>query len=148
MPFATLLSLAISWALFGLIWMVQLVHYPSFRYISDFQAFHVHHTSSISLIVGPLMLAELAVSVYLAWSSNFQWQWLLPLLMVLLIWANTFFQAVPLHEKLAQQAVAGTDSIAMKEQIEALIRVNWPRTILWTLKALWLSWLAWQLLKQ
>ncbi|MEM7574752.1 MAG: hypothetical protein AAF433_17740 [Bacteroidota bacterium] len=148
MSLAHLFSLAVSWALFGLIWLVQLVHYPSFRYIGDFQAFHGHHTSSISLIVGPLMLAELAISVYLAWSSSFQWQWLLPLLMVLLIWANTFFQAVPLHEKLAQQAVVGADSTAMQEQIEALIRVNWPRTILWTLKALWLSWLACQLLKK
>ena len=146
MPISHLLSLAVSWALFGLIWMVQLVHYPSFRYIEDFQAFHQHHTSSISLIVAPLMLVELVLTVYLAWEARFNWQWLVPLAMVLLIWANTFLQAVPLHEELARKAAA--DSGELVNSIESLIQVNWPRTILWTLKAIWVRWMAWELLKR
>lgn len=126
-----LLHLASSWALFGLIWTVQLVHYPSFRYVPDFTEFHPHHTSSITLIVLPLMLLELAVTGWLAYRTQFAWPYLVPLVLVILIWANTFFQAVPLHNALGK--------LRSDADIESLIRVNWPRTLLWTVKALWIS---------
>ena len=122
--------LAVSWALFGLIWTVQLVHYPSFRYVPDFGDFHAHHTGSISLVVGPLMVAELAVAGWLAYRTA-SWLWIVPLLVVLLIWAFTFFYAVPLHNRLG---VARDDAV-----IESLIRINWPRTLLWTFKAIWVT---------
>ena len=126
-----LLTLASSWALFGLIWTVQLVHYPSFRYVPDFTEFHGHHTSSISLIVAPLMVVELAVSAWLAYRAGFTLLWLVPLLLVLAIWAVTFLRAIPLHESLSD--------LRDEALIESLIAVNWPRTILWTVKALWVS---------
>jgi hypothetical protein len=129
------MSLASSWALFGLIWTIQLVHYPSFRYVSDFTAFHPHPTSSITIIVMPLMLLEIGLSAYLAYKTGFDWRWAVPLLMVLLIWAITFLKAIPLHDRLS--------TARDPELIEALIRANWPRTILWTLKALWISYSFW-----
>ena len=129
-----LFNLFVSYALFGLIWTIQLVHYPSFRYVPEFAEFHVHHTSSITLVVGPLMLLELVVAAYLAYASDWAWPWLVPLLIVLAIWALTFFWAVPLHEKLGHLRDDGV--------IEQLIVANWPRTVLWTVKAAWVSWLA------
>ena len=126
-----LLTLATSWALFGLIWTVQLVHYPSFRYVPDFTDFHGHHTHSISLIVAPLMVAELAVSAWMAYRTDAAFTWLVPLMLVLAIWAITFFRAIPLHEALGRLR---DDAI-----IESLIAINWPRTLLWTLKAVWVS---------
>lgn len=126
-----LATLATSWSLFGLIWIVQLVHYPSFRYVPDFTDFHPHHTASITIIVAPLMVAELAISGWLAYRSGFQWTFVVPLAIVLLIWIATFFRAVPLHEGLA--------SVRDDTVIEALIRINWWRTVGWTLKAVWLS---------
>ena len=126
-----LLTLATSWALFGLIWTIQLVHYPSFRYVPDFTDFHSYHTGSISLIVAPLMVAELAVSAWMAYRTNVAFSWLVPLLLVLAIWAITFFRAIPLHESLARLR---DDAV-----IESLIAINWPRTLLWTLKAVWVS---------
>ena len=126
-----LATLATSWALFGLIWTVQLVHYPTFRYVPDFTDFHPHHTSSISLIVAPLMVAELLISAWLAYRQQFSWQWVVPLLLVLTIWGITFLRAIPLHEALGRLREEAT--------IEALISVNWPRTILWTIKAIWVS---------
>ncbi|PHI19302.1 hypothetical protein CEQ90_13905 [Lewinellaceae bacterium SD302] len=125
----SLLHLAISFALVGLIWTIQLVHYPSFRYVPDFVTFHPHHTRSITMVVGPLMLAELALALWLAWESGWAWPQLVPLAMVLAIWALTFFWAIPLHERLA---VTRDDSV-----IEQLIVANWPRTILWTVKGAW-----------
>lgn len=124
-------NVAVSWALFGLIWTIQLVHYPSFRYISDFSAFHGHHTTSITFVVGPLMLLELLLACYLAWHYQWSWSWLLPLFMVLLIWLLTFFWAVPLHEKLSR---APSELL-----INQLLLANWPRTVLWTVKAIWIT---------
>jgi hypothetical protein len=132
-PWEWLLVLAVSWALFGLIWTVQLVHYPSFRFVPDFTDFHGHHTASISVMVGPLMVVELVLAIWLVYRSHFHWAWLLPLLAVSAIWAITFFRAVPLHDMLADVRDAQT--------IESLIRVNWLRTWLWSIKTGWVSYL-------
>ena len=123
---------AISWGLFVLIWVVQLVHYPSFAYIDEkqFETFHQHHTRSISFIVLPLMLVELGLAGILSVQHNFQWNYLVPLLLVLLLWGSTFLMQVPAHNSLA----AGKDLSTIRH----LIQTNWIRTILWTLKALWL----------
>lgn len=131
-----LFHLAVTWALVGLIWTIQLVHYPSFRYVEDFAAFHPHHTASITWVVGPLMLAEMGVAAYAALIADWRWEALLPFLVVILIWGLTFFWAVPLHEKLATQRDARV--------IEQLIVANWPRTILWTGKGIWLLWFFWR----
>lgn len=123
---------AISWGLLVLIWVVQLVHYPSFHFIDKdkFSEFHTHHTRSISLIVLPLMLLELGLAAILVWQQNFQWIYTVPLLLVLLIWGSTFLIQVPDHNRLA----AGKDV----EIVSRLVQTNWIRTILWTLKAIWL----------
>ena len=83
------------------------------------------------------MLLELGSSCWLYCKSDFSYQWLLPLLLVILIWGITFLWAIPLHEKLGLER---SDA-----DIEALIRANWPRTILWTLKAGWVSWVCYSI---
>ena len=125
---------AISWGLFVLIWVVQLVHYPSFQYIDKdkFAAFHQHHTKRISIIVLPLMVLELGLAGVLSISSNFHWHYVVPLILVLLIWASTFLLQVPEHNKLAIRKNS--------EVVNRLVQTNWLRTILWTLKAFWLWW--------
>ncbi len=123
---------AISWGLLVLIWVVQLVHYPSFQFIDkvQFADFHAHHTRSISFIVLPLMLLELGFAAILVLQHAFQWNYLVPLILVLCIWASTFLIQVPDHNRLAD----GKDvAIATR-----LVQTNWIRTILWTLKAVWL----------
>ncbi len=127
--------LAVSWALTGLIWTIQLVHYPSFHYVAeaDFQAFHRHHSSSITVIVMPLMLAELGISFWMAVKNSWALPYLLPLLAVLAIWGCTFFLSIPFHNVLGE----GKDTAAIRQ----LIITNWPRTVLWTAKALWVTWL-------
>lgn len=123
------IHLAVSWALVGLIWTIQLVHYPSFRYVPDFLDFHPHHTSSITIVVGPLMLAEIILAGWLALQAAWAWPQLAPFLIVIAIWGLTVFWAIPLHEKLG---VERSDEV-----IEQLITANWPRTILWTIKGVW-----------
>jgi len=129
----TYLNLIISWLLVGLIWVIQLVHYPTFDFIStdNFLAFHQHHTRSITFIVMPLMLGELGLAFYLAQQQKWTLIWLIPLSLVLLIWLSTFLIQVPLHNQLG----IGKDSTVIKR----LVQTNWIRTILWTLKAIWIS---------
>ena len=123
-------------ALFGLIWIVQLVHYPGFAYVAPerWATFHAHHTTSITVIVLPLMVTELALGGLLwkwsGWDRRFIVLWAL----AIGTWISTFLLSVPLHEQLA----AGYDGAA----IEALARTNWPRTVLWSVRAAWLG-IAW-----
>ncbi|MEM7446868.1 MAG: hypothetical protein AAF355_01345 [Myxococcota bacterium] len=119
--------------MFVVIWDVQLRRYPAFRSVieDDFPAFHAQHTVSISLIVVPLMLGELASAAALvllpevtAFSNLQRWT---GLALVLLAWASTFFIQVPIHNRLAQ----GYDLTL----IDRLIATNWIRTVLWSLRA-------------
>jgi hypothetical protein len=113
-------ELIISGALMTLIWMIQILHYPSFKFIdkSAFSEFEEFHTNRISLIVIPLMLTEVLL-LFLEFR-------LLIFFIVLLIWMSTFILQVPCHNKLK----SGQDVTV----IERLISTNWIRTILWTIK--------------
>ena len=46
----------------GVIWVIQLVHYPSFHFINkkDYEQFQDFHMKRITYIVMPTMLIELA----------------------------------------------------------------------------------------
>ncbi|MDF1862555.1 MAG: hypothetical protein P1U87_20225 [Verrucomicrobiales bacterium] len=115
-------------AMFGVIWLVQLVTYPQFAGIDsvDFPAYHSDYSRRITWIVGPLMILELAASagcVWILWNSPLRWLAVAGLLLVLLIWATTALLQVPQHEKLSN----GKDP----EVIAALVAGNWIRVALW-----------------
>lgn len=116
-----------DFGLLVLIWLVQLIIYPGFRYVSseDFQAWHSRYTFLISLFVVPLMLGQ-AVIVMVQLILFPSWPVVCVATLLVLVWLNTFFQAVPAHNQLA----AGRE---LAQTIERLIRVNWIRTLLWTL---------------
>lgn len=124
---------AVSLCLLGLIWVVQLVHYPSFRYVepSAFVDFEKFHSRSISLIVMPLMIGELITAFWLFSTNNIFL--VINLVCVVLVWLSTFLLSVPCHHHLSK----GKDSLI----IERLIKTNWIRTILWSFKFGVLFWL-------
>ena len=121
------IHLVITVGLVVLIWIIQLVHYPSFAYYqeNDFAKAMNFHQSRITLIVLPLMMIEIAALSYLSWKVTDLF-YLSMLAMVILIWVSTFFIQVPLHQKL----LAGKDVTL----ITKLVSTNWIRTCLWTLK--------------
>ena len=127
-------ALLISWGLVVLIWIVQLVHYPSFHYIDSakFIDFHSHHSTSITIIVMPLMLAELTISFFLAYRTGFAPLESLALAMVVGVWLSTFLIQIPLHDQFSD----GNNSTI----ITKLVNTNWIRTILWSCKAILLTW--------
>lgn len=119
-----------SFALFGLIWCVQLVHYPFFLRADQINFIdHIgFHKQRISIIVVPLMTVELATSGILAFETQHFAEWnLFGFIVVILIWLVTFFVQVPLHNNLSD----GYD----ESKVQKLIKTNWIRTILWSVKA-------------
>jgi hypothetical protein len=139
--FDWLILLSSSWGLFILICLIQIVHYPSFRYIdaTQFSDFHQHHTSTITLIVLPLMLCELSNVLWVTYKSGFSSIFLLLSGIVILIWVTTFLVSVPLHAQMAQFKNA--------EAIEKLISTNWVRIILWTAKVVIVTFLFYKNVK-
>ena len=117
----------VSLVLLGLIWTVQLVHYPSFHFVeeSHFVSFEAHHTFSISLIVLPLMIVELVSAFIILFEQN-NTLLVLNFTAVILIWLATFTLSVPCHKILSK----GKST----EAIDRLVKTNWIRTILWSLK--------------
>lgn len=86
---------ASTFALTGLIWTVQLVHYPTFRYVSasQFVAFETFHQRRMSYVVVPLMSIELGTAMALLFflppSLPFGWA-ASGATLTLFIWASTF----------------------------------------------------------
>jgi hypothetical protein len=113
-----LLQIAVTGALFSLIWLIQLLVYPSFKLVTDnFHACMLHHQNRISWIVIPFMISEIIIT---AIQKN-----VLLIGIVTLIWTSTAFIQVPLHKKLLNNSV---------EHIDTLIYSNWIRTFLWSIK--------------
>lgn len=131
-----LLHLGATLAMTGLIWLVQVVHYPLFAEVGPeaFHRYHEGHTRLITFVVLPLMGIELITAGWLALRPPLglaPWTWL-GLGLVALAWASTMFVQVPLHSTLSQ----GFDPAAH----HALVRTNWVRTVAWTIRAvLWLA---------
>lgn len=110
----------------AIIWFVQLVHYPSFRYVREenFASFHSFHSRWTTVIVFPPMLAELVLSSWNVWQKTGEHS-LLIFGLTISTWALTFFVSVPFHNQLSK----GYKPKAAK----LLILTNWPRVITWTL---------------
>jgi hypothetical protein len=112
----------------GLIWLVQVVHYPGFSYVAGdtFQEFHRFHSTRITLIVGPVMLVELVTAVLIWLGNPTSMLWASNLVGVGLLWMSTFFLSVPYHNRLTVEF--------NHRYHRALVLTNWPRTIIWTLR--------------
>jgi hypothetical protein len=125
---ALLANLAVTFTLVGLIWTIQVVHYPLFARVGaeSFARFHAEHSARITLLVGPLMCAEVACAAWLVAATPpaaRAWAWAAAAC-VAVTWLDTGLRAVPLHGRLA----AGLD-LAL---VDALVRVNLLRALAWT----------------
>ncbi|MEM1328527.1 MAG: hypothetical protein AAGI23_21405 [Bacteroidota bacterium] len=119
----------------GLIWLVQVVHYPLMADvgIDFFVDYEAKHTRSITFVVLPIMLIELGTAALLVvMPSDFSKVWLIVAFgLLLLIWASTFFLQVPLHGELSQKFDAANH--------QKLVSTNWIRTLLWSARSgIWL----------
>lgn len=117
----------------GIIWMVQLVHYPQFSSIDPacWQAAHARHCRMMGFLVGPLMLVELVTAHALLLlpypSTDARAGLLIALGLTYFCWVWTIWRAVPLHRSL--------ESTKKTALIAQLVRENWLRTMAWTAKS-------------
>ena len=134
-----LLHLLATLAMLGAIWIVQIVHYPLFAGVGEagWQAYEASHQSRITLVVGPLMVLELATAVWLVFDRPDAlpaWSVVLGAALVGVIWASTAFVQVPLHT-----ALGGTfDGDAHAR----LVATNWLRTAAWTARGGLVLWMT------
>lgn len=131
------ISAVATWAMVGLIWTIQLVHYPMLATYSAVAPATAagDHQRRISWVVGPLMAAEGVTALILLvdrpetmpiWSA-----WAAAALLGVAL-ASTVMLQVPLHARLAERH---DDRVAAR-----LISTNWVRTAAWTARGLTLAW--------
>ena len=120
----------------GLIWFVQIVHYPLFQQVGEknYEHYQNRHMALTTYVVAPLMLLEVLCTAYFtfinpySFSAVFLWG---NAILLGLIWASTTFLQVPIHQKLIEKYVT---QLARK-----LVSTNWIRTWSWTTRSLWLT---------
>jgi hypothetical protein len=112
-------------AMTGVIWFVQLVHYPLFAAVGDgaWPAYHEDHTRRVTYVVAPLMVAELTSAAVLAGSEPTALT-LAGLVLAAVTWLLTFALAVPGHRRLER----GFDGAVARR----LVSAGWARTAAWT----------------
>lgn len=111
----------------GLIWVIQVVHYPLFARVgaAGYREYQSAHQSLITLVVGPVMLLEAGATALLLIERRSAWT-LGGAALLFIIWLSTALVQVPLHNDLS----GGFDPAAHAR----LVQTNWVRTIAWTLR--------------
>lgn len=133
---ALLAQLGSTLPLVGLIWLIQLVHYPLFARVGadTFTDYHAAHSRLITLIVAPLMLVEL-IAAFASTQANESAPLLwVGLALAIAIWLVTIFISVPQHNLLSQGFNASSHAI--------LVSTNWLRTLAWTARGAIVLWLT------
>ena len=128
--------MVVTWFMTGLIWFIQVVHYPLFARVgkNHYEMYQTSHMRLTTWVVGPPMVIEALTGVallfvvlkgippVLVWAN---------LGLLGMIWISTVLWQVPQHNTLLN----GFNAVAHQR----LIRSNWVRTFAWTVRALLLS---------
>lgn len=144
MRLVILLHTAATLFMVGLIWFVQIVHYPLFNQVQPeaFILYEAAHSRLTTLVVAPAMLLEAATAIFLLFSRPpgiTAKQVYTGLFLLLIIWFSTAFIQVPRHTLLG----TGFNEQAYRE----LILTNWIRTAAWSLRGILSLWMVFKLMK-
>lgn len=138
-----LANLCATGMLVGLIWTVQLVHYPLLAAVGEaaLPAYLAEHATRMVVLAGPWMVAELTTALLLVWrrppaislgmaSTG--------VLLCLVAWGSTFLVQAPLIETLQ----ARPD----RALLDSLATTNWIRTVAWTARGTLCLMMAWRVI--
>ncbi len=123
----------------GVIWFVQIVHYPLFAQVGNgpsLRRYETLHATRTGWVVFPPMLIELLSSLALLYAP-LRPACVSPLLavslaaLVLILWLLTGLIHVPLHNTLGRPSTL----VAEQHTISRLVATNWIRTAAWTLRS-------------
>ena len=115
----------------GVILAVQLVVYPGFAFYrpEDLRKWHQEYTRRITVLVAPLMVAQLLGGLF--WSlSRPGLAPVLYLATIALLWALTVLLFIPLHRRISEGAADGST-------MRKLVRLNGIRALLWLFALIW-----------
>ena len=123
-----------TFAMTGIVWFVQLVHYPLFLLVPDphHSTYAIQHQRRTGWVVAPLMLVELATSLLIL-AGTFRPPFMtatearIGIALIAIVWLSTVFLQVPTHVSLLKRM----DTNA----VHGLVTTNWLRTAAWTLRS-------------
>ena len=121
-----ILRVIVDFGLVVLIWLVQLVIYPSFSYYTreGLKQWHAKYTGRVSIVVFPLMNAQIGLGIYQL-AQGPSWYTIASVILMVLLWLSTFIVFVPMHNRIDKQAY----DIRM---LTSLVNKNWWRTAMWS----------------
>lgn len=119
----------------GLIWFVQVVHYPLFAHIpaEASPAYAAEHQRRTALVVGAPMAVEGVMVLWLFAYPPDGLDRVLPTIggfVLAVVLASTVIAQVPRHGRLAGER----DASRIGETVSGLVRSNWVRTVGWSLR--------------
>ena len=119
--------LVLDVGLLVLIWMIQLIVYPSFLFYTakELIAWHKMYTKAIALIVIPLMLGQLGIIIYQVFLVQNTYT-LTSIVLVVFLWGITLLKFAPIHQQISE----GKSHIQL---LKKLVQNNWIRTLIWTI---------------
>ena len=129
LPFIEYIHLISTSMMVAIIWIVQILHYPTFKLIDQkkYEEFQDFHMKRISYIIIPIMLVELSSGVIvLILDSSLYTLFAASLMLLIFIWILTAL----LFSKVHAYLLKGYD----EDSINKLIDLNWIRTIFWTVR--------------
>jgi len=125
----------------GLIWFVQVVHYPLYDRVGadHFVVYERDHCALTTALVAPMMVAELLSALMLLVirpkAVGFA-EVIIGLVLLAVIWLSTLFIADNFHGALAASF--------QPAPYRALLAWNWLRTAVWTARSLLVIYMAWR----
>lgn len=133
---------ALTWVMVGIIWFVQVVHYPLYRKIHEgFSDYERTHLRRSSLLMGPIMIVEVLTALLLiglAKTTFFTTLASINFVLLIFIWISTCLFQVQQHQML---------SVRFSKKIHhMLLSTNWVRTVLWTGRGLLLVYMLFTVL--
>ncbi|MDJ0849353.1 MAG: hypothetical protein QNK04_13350 [Myxococcota bacterium] len=136
-----LLNFASTLYMMGLVWFVQIVHYPLFAHVGSrsFPGYERAHVARTSPVVGPPMLVEAATTALLLLVRPAGVPLVAPWVgagLLAVIWLSTILLQVPGHRRLGD----GFDGGAHRR----LVVSNWIRTTAWTARGSLGLWMVFQ----
>ena len=120
------IALLVDFGLVVLIWMIQLLVYPSFLHYtkSNLMKWHSSYTPRITTVVAPLMLAQITLATFTLWQEINALSIVYNVL-IYSTWIITFHTFIPIHKKIQE----GNFSQAT---LTNLVKLNGYRTAIWT----------------
>ncbi len=121
-----------TWFMTGLIWFVQVVHYPLMARVGSegYRTYQLEHERRTTWVVMPVMMIELGCAVWLLFDRPEEvpgWLVSVGLGLLAVVWLSTACLQVPCHRQLESGFDAGIH--------RRLVATNWIRTVCWSLRA-------------